>query len=385
MNIKRTFKYRLKPSVEQSLMFAKTAGSCRFLYNLGLSLKKEKYENEKISLSYYELNNLLPGLKNEKTWLSEIHSQVLQQSLKDLDSGFKHFFRRIKKKQKPGFPKFKRKGEHDSFRYPQGVKVDLDKVYLPKIGWIRFVKSRKIKGQIKQVTIVKEASHWYVCFSCEILKNKKDISINKSNAVGIDVGVSAYATIAKNLERKDIEKVNNPTFLKKSLKKLKYLSRKFSKKKKRSVNRNKAKIKLSKLYIKIKNSRKDFAHKLSSKIVKNHDIICVESLAITTMLENAPKYLARSISDAGWGKFLEYLKYKAKDNGKIIIEANRYFPSSKTCSKCEKVNEISLKDRSINCSCGSIIDRDDNAAINLLKYCLKGRRDDGLKPVELLR
>jgi len=212
MIIKRTFKYRLKLKRDQQSKFAKFAGSCRFLYNFGLNLKKSEYEKNQTKLSYYDLNNKLPNLKKEHPWLKEIHSQILQQSLKDLDQGFQHFFRRLKNKEKPGYPKFRRKGEHDSFRYPQGFKVNQDQIYLPKIGWTRFIKSREIKGAIKQVTIIKEGNHWYVCFSCKIDQKEKRPIIDRNKSIGIDVGILNYTTMAIGAENK-IEKEINKSFL----------------------------------------------------------------------------------------------------------------------------------------------------------------------------
>src|ERR1700733_9880808 len=162
MIYKKTFKFCLKPTSAQLQMFANFSGASRWLYNYGLERKRKAYEEEKKRLSYYDLNNELPVLKeDEKTsWLKNIHSQVLQQALKDLDNAFQHFFRRVRLKEEPGYPKFKAKGEHDSFRYPQGVKIQGDQIYLPKIGKVRFKKTREIEGKLKQTTIVREAEKW---------------------------------------------------------------------------------------------------------------------------------------------------------------------------------------------------------------------------------
>src|ERR1700730_18357361 len=169
MLLKKGFKYRLDPTNGQRPLFAQFAGASRFLYNHGLERRKTLYEKEGKTITYFEQNNELVSLKRQEStaWLQDIHSQVLQQALKNLDNAFQHFFQNVKAGKKPGFPRFKCKGIRDSFRYPQGVKVEKDKVYLPKIGWVRFRKSREMKGKIKQATILREGEHWYVSFSTE--------------------------------------------------------------------------------------------------------------------------------------------------------------------------------------------------------------------------
>ena len=387
MIFQKSFKFRLKPSRRQKQLCAQFAGACRWIFNRGLERKQKAYEEENRTLSCYDLNNELPSLKNaeETKWLQDVHSQVLQQSLRDLDLAFQHFFRRVQKKEEPGYPKFKRKGEKDSFRYPQGVKIEGKCVYLPKIGNMRFKKSREIEGKIKQTTIILEAGRWYICFSCEIEKEELTQELDLRTAVGIDVGINSYATLAIG-ELNDIGRIENPRFLKKSLSKLRYLSKSLSKKECRSRNRYKAKIKLQRFYKNLQDRRKDFAHKLSTQLVKNHDIIGVENLSVSSLMQSDRTSLVRSIADAGWRQFLGFLSYKAKESGKVVIEIDRWFASSQICSCCGYKHELKLSDRLLQCNCSNVIDRDENAAINIKNEAIKKFKAVGTtvrKPVEL--
>lgn len=246
------------------------------------------------------------------------------------------------------------------------MKVEDDKVYIPKIGWIKFYKSREIEGTIKETTILQEGNAWYVSFSCEIdIPSPTPAPINEEKAIGIDVGLTRFATTAATVQN-NIQHIENPRFLNKYLSRLRYLSRQLSKTVKRSQNSLKARLKLSKLHRRLKNLRNDFVQKLSTEMIKNHDIFCIESLDITTLLQNSPKALARSISDAGWRSFLHCLKYKAEELGKHLVEVGKYFPSSQICSHCDAQQKMPLWVREYNCQrCGLQIDRDDNSAIVL--------------------
>ncbi|MFZ0564929.1 MAG: transposase, partial [Chlamydiales bacterium] len=320
------------------------------------------WEDEKRSISHYDQNNELVLLKNEEDtiWLKDIHSQVLQQALHDLKEAFDHFFRRVKNKEIPGYPQFRCKGKNDSFRYPQGVKVEKEYAWLPKIGWVRMRKSREIEGKIKQTTVIKEGKYWYACFACEI--EKENALLQTGDTIGIDVGLEHFACIATET---GIEAIKNPHFFKNRLAKIRYLGRQLSKKEKRSKNRLKAKQALSAEHAQVKNRRKDWQHKLSTHLVKSHDKIVVESLAVKKLLEKEPGARAREISDAGWRGFLQMLKYKCEEKGKKVLEAGRYFPSTKQCFRCKTRNEISLDQREYICSCGCRMHRDHNAALNL--------------------
>lgn len=383
MIFKKTFRYLLKPNQVQKQKLYNFAGGCRWLYNWGLERKKKAYEEEGRTLSYFDLNNALPKLKEETPWLKEIHSQALQQTLRDLSFSFKNFFRRIKNKEKPGYPKFKRKGERDSFRYPQGVQVAENKIYLPCIGWVSFKKTREITGEIKETTIKEEAGKWYVCFSCVIEKSQPQIPLNEERTVGVDVGISTFATLAVGSQN-SIETIENPRFLEKQLKKLCHLNRSLSRKTLKSSNWKRSKRKLQHFWVHAKNCRKDFAHKLSTQIVKSQDIIGVECLSILSLLQSAPSGLARRIADAGWRQFLTFLKYKAIEYGKALIEIDRWFASTQICSCCHKQNRLKLADRVLRCDCGCEMNRDANAAINIKGVAIEKYKAAGMSVSKLV-
>ncbi len=238
MILKKCFKFRLRPNKKQANLFAQFAGACRWIYNRGLAKRKEVWENAKVSLSVYDQNRELTQLKQEEEtqWLQTIHSQVLQQALGDLELTYQAFFRRVKSGETPGFPKFRQCGVHDSFRYPQGFKVENDKVFLPKIGWLRFRKSREVVGAIKQTTVIKEGKNWYVCFSCEVeVPDPKPIE--NPEVLGIDLGLENFAIMAS---AEGIEEIPNPRFLRKELNHLRFLCRQLSRKQKGSTGRRKA-------------------------------------------------------------------------------------------------------------------------------------------------
>lgn len=358
--IQKTFHYRLKPTTEQKSKCMQFAGSRRFIYNYGLHLIKEAFEKKQKIPRYTDLANLLPLLKNtpDTAWLKETHSQVLQQTLKDLESSLKNFFRGLKTKQKGGFPSFKKKGKNDSFRYPQGVKIDEDRIWLPKIGWIKYWNSRPLDGIIKQTTIKRQGEYWYVAIVCQVGIPAARVLVNRERAIGIDVGIANFACIS------DGTKIANPSFLKKKLNTLARLQRSLSRKKKGSNNRKKAIIKVVKKHIDIYNQRKNFAHQLSNTLVKNHDVIVVEDLNIKGMVQN--RHLARSIADVSWGMFFSFLKYKCDWYGKHFLSIDRFYPSSKICSSCGSKQDISLSQRVYQCtSCNMQIDRDWNASLNI--------------------
>jgi putative transposase len=359
MIFKKTFKFRLQPAKNKEPLFYQFAGARRWIYNRGLDQRKKAWEEEKRKVTLYDQNNELVLLKEKEdlAWLKDIHSQVLQQALHDLDQAFLNFF------TGSGYPRFKCKGVRDSFRYPQGVKVDNNKAWLPKIGWINFRKSREIEGAIKQTTITLEDGKWYISFSCEIEKEPLKPQLNLHNVVGIDLGLTNFATLAIGNKNKLIT-IENPKFLRKHLKRIRFLSCQLSAKQKYGNNRNKARAKLNKLHRHLKNLRLDFSYKLALMIVKSHDIIGVETMNIKGMVQGL-KTLARAISDAGWGVFLTCLKNKATEYGKTLYEIASILGNTRKCSNCGRNNAITLGKREYSCGCGQRIDRDFNAAINI--------------------
>ena len=331
-------------------------------------MRKEAYEKEGKSLRYYDQNLQLTKWKQdlELSWLKDVHSQILQQSLRDLDLSFQHFFRQVKSQEKPGFPRFKRKGEKDSFRYPQGVKVEGNKVYLPKIGWIRFRKSQEIEGTIKQTTVILEGGYWYVSFMCEVEVPDPIIApIDEAQAIGIDLGISSFAKIVQG-EENSLREVAHPRYLKKLLSRIKRYSKLLSRKVYKSKNREKCRRYLAKLHAKVRHCRGDFLHKLSTHLVESQDVICVESLSVKKLLQEGTKGLSQAIGDSGWRRFLLFLKYKAERLGKHLVEIERYFPSSQLCSCCSHREKMPLSKREFFCErCGLKLDRDENAARNI--------------------
>jgi len=351
--MKRTFKFRIYPNKEQKEKLEFTLNSCRFLYNSALRNRIEAYKHG-VSISYNNQSNELKEIKNELPEFNNIHSQVLQDTLKRLDKSYKNFFRRVKLHQNPGFPRFKGKDRYDSFTYPQlGFNIKDNHIDLSKIGKIKLKYHRRIRGNIKICTVKREIDQWYVCLSCEIENNiqqKKQIE----NSIGIDVGLSSFLTDSNG------KKESNPNFLNKSESKLKETQTQFSKKKSR-----KQKLKLQKLHRKVKNQRKDFHHKLSKQLVNEFDCICFENLNIKNMI-NGGSY-NKSIHDVGWNQFLNMISYKAEEAGIQSIKVDPFYTSI-NCSDCGFPVYKYIHERTHSCpNCGLSIDRDHNAAINILR------------------
>jgi putative transposase len=361
MQIVKTLRYRLEPNSEQRQRFAQFAGCCRFVFNQGLAARKATYEKDGTTLTYETQSKMLTAMKkaDETVWLADVNAQVLQQALKDLDLAYRYFFQRLKTGQAPGFPKFKKKGKKDSFRFPQDVKVNGGRAYLPKIGWVKYRDSRPIEGVIKQATIKREGKHWFISFACEVtLPAPPPVDIKEAKVVGIDLGIKNFAVLSDGTE------VENPRHLRRALSKLRKAQRHLSRKTKQSNAWKKHVAKITKLHVNVKNSRKDFAHKVSTAIVKNHDVIAVEDLNISGMVKN--RHLSSAISDVGWGLFVNMLKYKTEWAGKHLVQTGRFEATSQLCSSCGTKKPMPLSDRTYVCDgCGMVLDRDLNASLNI--------------------
>lgn len=356
----KAYKYRIYPTVEQAELINKHIGSCRFVYNLALETKQTAYAGHRVNLSCFDLIKQLPELKEECEWLSEINSQSLQQSITHLDNAFTRFF-----KGQGDFPNFKKKTARQSFNVPQNVIVDFEnnKLIIPKFKkkGIDIVLHRKFRGESKQATISRTPTGKYFVSVLVETKSKEPIKkkITENKTIGIDLGIKSFLVTSNGLE------IDNPKFLKKSLSKLKFVQRKFSKHKGKRT-----KHKLAIIHEKVSNQRKDFLNKLSTQLINNHDSIAIEDLNISGMVKNHK--LAQSINDVGWGMFVTMLQYKAEWSGKNILKIGRFDPSSKTCNHCGAINkELTLQDREWTCGCGSILNRDINAAINIKNFALK--------------
>ena len=367
--MQRTFKYKLEPSFKQREALFNIFNFCRFLYNSALEERITSYKNNKKSVSYREQSSFLPEIKTmfpKETSL--IYSQTLQQTLKQVDTAYKNFFRRVKEKaSKAGFPRFKNKNRFRSILFPQ-VKPDLsgtcikltsNKVRIYGVGKVKIRYHRPIEGIAKQCRIVKQNDNFYLCIICDKIPAKPLPKTGKT--VGIDLGLDSFVTMD------DGTKFHHPKPYKTSLEKLQYRQRKLSLKIKGSNNRNKQKKLVAKTYEKITNQREDYQYKLANKIVKENDVIVVEKLNVKNMLEaKGFEVSKRNIQDASWGKFIEKLTYKAESADKLLLKVDPR-NTSKMCFQCGTIKKnLALRDRIFNCeTCGLAIDRDINAAKNI--------------------
>lgn len=353
----KSFKYKVfTPNIQAAGKLNNCLRLCRELYNSALQERRDAYRLNQVSLNYYDQANQLSDIKEIRDDLQGVHSQVLQDILKRLDKTFKAFYARAKKGQ-AGFPRFKGENGFDSFCFPQsGWKLEKDRLTLSKIGTLRLRLSREIKGKIKTVTVKKEIDGWYVIFACE---TEKELLEKTGESVGIDVGIKTFAKLSNGQE------IPNPKFYRNEEAKLKRAQRKVSRKKKGSNRRRKTVELLRKQHLKIKRQRLDFLHKESLKLVRKYDEIAVEDLRITNMVKN--HHLAKSIADASWGNFLNILTAKAENAGREIWKVNAK-NTSQDCFACGEKVPKSLSVRVHHCSnCGIILDRDENAAKNILK------------------
>lgn len=333
---------------------------CRRLYNVALEQRITIYHQNKGSISCYSQMNQLPELKEAFPEYRDVGSQVLQEALERLDKAYAGFFRRIKNGNgKAGFPRFKGKDRYDSFTLKQcGWELDGKYLSIRNVGKFKLMLSRPLEGVIKTVTIRRNATgKWYVCFSCDNVPEKRLPESNK--AVGIDVGIKSFLVDSEG------NKVENPQYFRQSERLLRRRQRTLCRRVKGSHGRHKARILVAKSHEKVKNQRLAFLHKTANHYVKNYGILVFEDLNIKGMVRN--HNLAKSISDASWGKFFEMLNYKAEEAGRTVIKVPRFEPTSKTCSACGAINqELTLSDRQWVCkSCGVLHDRDINGAKNI--------------------
>lgn len=354
--MQKGFKYRIYPTPDQEVQLRKTVGCCRFLYNYFLEARSKAWTESKESMGYNACAKRLTSLKKEegKEWLQEVSSVCLQQSLQNLDRAYSNFFKKTGK-----YPTFRKKGNGGCARYMgNGFQLKDGALWLAKqdrpmkVAW-----SRSLPSKPSQVSVsLTSSGEWYASFLCEVPDAKLPATTAK---VGIDLGVSTFATLSSG------EKVKVPNARKKLEKRLKKAQREVSRRKKGSKNREKSKRRVARLHQHISNVRKDFLHKLTTRLTNENQVVVVEDLAVKNMQKNHK--LARSISDQGWSEFRSMLEYKCKEKGRELVVVDRFFPSSKTCSACGKVVEkLPLTVRSWTCACGACHDRDHNAAKNIL-------------------
>lgn len=356
----KAYKFRMFPTSEQQKIIDKTFSMVVFVYNHFLNLKNQKYQESKTIITWIECSKMLTELKKEKTELTEIDSTALIQTLKNLDQAYKNFYKKNSK-----LPRLKDDENHkksyktqsNSLSWSEGI------VILPKVGKVKISNSLKVEGRILSATISKEPSgKYYISICCA---DVPEVTLPKTGKeIGIDLGIKKFITTSEGID------FDNPRYLNKSLDKLKQLQQILSKKQKGSNNYEKVRIRIAKLSEHIKNQRIDYIQKLSTKLIKENDLICIEDLDIKNMIKN--HILARNIMDSSWNEFIRCLEYKAEWYGKEVKKADKLFASSQICHCCGHKNP-DVKDLSIRkwkCpQCGEELDRDVNAAINILAHC----------------
>lgn len=362
MIVTQAFRYELDPSNIQRTHLAKHAGTARFTWNWGLARRIERFEKNEGKAKFtsaIEQHRELNGLKaSDFPWMYEVSKCSPQEALRNLDRAFKNFWRERKKGKAAGFPKFKKKGIHDSFRLTGAIHVKTSSVVLPRLGELRAKENTsKFSGQILSATVSREADRWYVSIAVE--RYRLDPGIRAGLPTGIDMGLDSFAVTS------DGERIEAPKPLARSLKRLKKLSKKHSRKVKGSKNRKKSAMRLAREHRKIRNQRQDFLHKLTTRLAKTKPAFVLEDLNVAGMIRN--RHLSRAISDVGWSEFRRMLAYKCEWYGSRLMIAPRFYPSSKTCSACQFVmTDLPLSAREWDCpNCGIHHDRDKNAAKNL--------------------
>ena len=378
----RAYEYRIYPTDEQKVLFAKTFGCCRFVYNWALNLKITAYKERKETLGNVYLTNLMKSeLKAEHEWLSEVNSQSLQSALRNLDTAYTNFFRNT---TAVGFPRFKSRKDRQSFLCPQHCRVDFTDgtITVPKAKDIPAVLHRKFKGTVKTVTVSMTPSGKYYA-SVLVDTSMQEIQPLEPvlrTSLGIDLGIKSLAVCS------DGRTFENPKNLQKNLDRLAVLQKRLSRKRKGSENRNKARVKVARLQERIANCRRDNLHKITHALTHDNQVrtICMEDLNVKGMQRN--HHLAGSVGDASFGMFLTLLEYKCRWYGVNLVKIDRFAPSSKTCRKCGCVYKgLKLSERSWTCpECGAHHDRDFNAACNIKEFGLKALPTERgkVKPVD---
>ena len=362
--MEKAYKFRIYPNDAQERLIQCTFGCCRFVYNRFLAMRIAAFSTEKKAYNYNDCSADMTILKKEFAWLQEVDALALLSALKDLDFAFQGFYRRDKRGEKPGFPRYKRKHDNrKSFRSKNVgscIAIQNNYVRLPKLGLVRCAVSKQVEGRILSATISQNPSGKYFVSLCCTEETIPQF-VRTGAVVGLDLGLTDFAVSSDGYSYK------NHKYLGQSEKRLKKYQRQLSRKQKGGSNYNKARIKLAKLHEHIANQRNDTMHKFTTQLVKDYDMIAIETLRPMNMLKN--KELAKSISDASWGAFVCQLEYKARWQHKTLVKVSPFFPSSQICSVCGAQNPKikDLRIRKWRCAaCGTEHDRDLNAAKNIL-------------------
>ena len=371
--MEKAYKFRIYPDKAQEELIQKTFGCTRYVYNHYLAMRKEKYESDKTTFNYHACSSNLTSHKKDKEWLREVDATALQSSLSDLDIAYQNFFRRVKSGDKPGYPRFKSKRDNrKSFKsrvVGSNIRLLDGHIRLPKLGNIKCRVSKQIEGRILSVTVSQTPSGKYFV---SVLCTDVDVQpMDRTGAmVGVDLGLKELAITSDN------QHFANLKHFAKSQKKLAKLQRRLSRKSKGSNNRERARIKVARLHEHIANQRLDNAHKMTTSLAREYDLIAIETLIPKNMVKN--HRLAKAISDAAWGEIARQLEYKCNWYGKELVKVDRFYPSSQTCNSCGYKNSDTknLAVREWDCpKCGAHHDRDVNAAKNIL--------DEGLRTLSV--
>lgn len=371
----KAYKFRIYPTKSQKRKLEDTLELCRQVYNRTLAYRKDAWEKDGKSVSKYETHQLLPDWKRDRSELKEVFSQVLQECQQRVDLAFQHFFRRVKNGEKPGYPRFKGKGRYDSFTYPQmGFKLKSGKLYLSKIGDVKIKLHRAIEGKIKRCTVHRyPTGKWFICLTVEL--PDPDVPFNDGSVVGVDVGLSSFITMSTG------EKIDNPRFFRSEERALAKAQRRLSKCANDTPERRKALKAVHRVHERIANKRSDFAHQLSKTLVDRFGVIAFEDLNIKNMLQN--HRLSKSISDAAWRMLVTTTQNKAVEAGSVVVLVDPR-NTSQMCSRCGLKVPKSLSDRVHECpQCGLVMDRDENAAINILRLGLQSLRIESMEALPL--
>ena len=357
--ILKTFKYRLYPSQAQEARLEETLETCRRWYNTCLAERKTAWENERRNVGKYAQLAQVKEYRKENSSAGLLHSHILQVVVQDLDKAYQAFFRRVKAGGVPGYPRFKGHNRFDSFglkEYGNGFKLEGRRLRLSGIGRMRVRWHRPIEGRIKTVRICRQAGEWYACFACE---GEGHLLPPTGKAVGMDVGIYHLLATSEN------ELVENPRWYRVEQRKLRVLQRRVSRRRLGGMNRHKAVLALQRQHEHIANRRKDYLNKLADHYVTNYDMLVLEDLRINGMVRN--HHLSKSILDAGWGYLKQRLIDKAAEAGRQVVLVDPANTSRTCCSCGANFPELSLADRWVDCACGLSMDRDVNAAWNILK------------------